>query len=42
MRKKDSANYSKSESKGWIDNVVLKVKNSINWDISSIIDKKIL
>ena len=30
----------KSESKGWIDNVVLKVKNSINWDISSIIDKK--
>ena len=30
----------KTESKGWIDSVVLKVKNSINWDISSIIDKK--
>ena len=27
------------ESSGWINNVVSKVKNTINWEISSIIDK---
>ena len=39
-KKGSSKAVPKSESNGWIDNVVLKVKNSINWDISSIIDKK--
>ena len=39
-KKRIQQSKTNNESSGWINNVVSKVKSSINWEISSIIDRK--